>query len=318
MNRTIISWAWEGMGNRMWSDTIAFTFALMLNTSMAVRMTGDRPRNPYNYVTGIRYTDEIPDFPDWTHVQLFRSHALPRVTFSTLQKHKGQALVSRFTHPAFSYLQPLFGWDLYRIFDDYAFYFLSNFLVRFPDRLFEIVMAHVSKIPSTIKLYGFHMRWNMDSDMFIGTVKKGLKLVRGLVRSLVRKRYLLAIASDSGPLVKGFIRMAGKNHIVPRINYTDPGDRRVAGLIDMILIMYCRKHVLTLRSTFSSVIAMKTARNPLWVCNFMDHLFMYSGSQVVWQTIAYQDGDYFCPNRYFKVRGDVERFIRFHFVHFGV
>jgi hypothetical protein len=312
---SVASWIFEGIGNHMWGDVIAFTFAVMLNTTFVIRMTGRNTHNFYSYAPGVRYLATVPGAENWTMRRLFHTHALPHVTSELVQELRANrsVMLSRFTLPAFCYLQPAIGWRLYHVFGDFAVYFLSNFLIRFPDTLMRTVMDMVAKIPDNISLYGFHMRWNRDGDMFIGTVDKGIARVRGLIGEFARKGWLLALASDSRELVQKFTALAGKGNVIR----APTQHRSLDALLDMILIMYCRRHVLTLRSTFSATIAQRTGRNPLWVCNFLDHLFKYSSSQVVWQTLVYQDTPFFSPNLYLRVQLDTERLMRFHIVHFG-
>jgi hypothetical protein len=299
----------------MWGDVTAFAFAAMLNTTFVVRMTGQLKANTYSYVPGVRYLASVPGGEAWAMQRLFPTHALPHVTRELVDalRTNETLMLSRFTLPTFCYMQPVIGWRLYHVFGDFAVYFLSNFLIRFPDRLMSAVMAVVAAIPGGISLYGLHMRWNCDGDMFIGTVEKGITRVSGLVREFTAKRWLFALASDSRKLIERFTALAGKKRVVraPAVG------RRLDPLRDMILIMYCRRHVLTLRSTFSAAIAQRTGRNPLWVCNFLGHLFRYSSSQVVWQTLVYQDTPFFSPNLYLRVRPDTERLMRFHITHFG-
>jgi hypothetical protein len=160
------------------------------------------------------------------------------------------------------------------------------------------------------------MRWNKDSEMFIGSVSKGLARVTEIVRKAMEKNYLFVIASDSRPLVKGFAEIVKDQRRIVEPRNVKLGGREM-GLFDMILVMYCRKYVLTLRSTFSSVIAQRSGRNPLWICNFLDYVFRYSNSQITWQTLVFHDDDYFCPNRMMKVQKENEVLMRRFFLHFG-
>jgi hypothetical protein len=317
---SLISWIWEGMGNHMWGDTIGFTFAAMLNTTLTVYMPRPFQPNVYEYVPGVKYASQIAEFSNWSTAQLFRSHDVPIVTNSLLRRLRKHYLIARFTYPLFAYLQPVFGERLYRVFGDYAFYFMTNYLVRFPGDLMEMVFGVTARLPPRTKLYGFHLRWNKDSEMFIGTVAKGLACVKSVVEDAIKRNYLLVIASDSGPLVKGFVNIAGDPRRIVRGPQfpRNSSSVRFNPLLDMILVMYCRRYVLTLRSTFSSIIAQRSGRTPLWVCNFMTHLFAYSNSQISWQTLMYYDDDYFCPNRMVRVRAENERHMRRFFLHFGV
>jgi hypothetical protein len=266
----------------------------------------------------VRYASEIPSFKQWPTDQLFRSHSVPFVTSHSIHTLSNVYIITRFTYPAFVYLQPLFWNSLYRIFGDYSFYFMTNFLIRFPADLMSRVMSVTAALPPHVQLYGFHMRWNKNSDMFIGTVAKGIARVRHVVKQATKKGQLFVVASDSALLVEKFTALTEKRRIVSAPHFpADSPLMRNNALLDMILVMYCSRYVLTLRSTFSSIIAQRSGRNPLWVCNYMDHLFAYSSSQITWQTLMFYDDDYFTPNRMVLLTAGNEMVMRHFFLHFG-
>jgi hypothetical protein len=181
------------------------------------------------------------------------------------------------------------------------------------------VMAVTAALPPHVQLYGFHMRWNKNADMFIGTVDKGIARVAPVVRHAMKKGNFFVIASDSARLIIKFTKLTGDSRRIVSVPHFAPDSplARNNALLDLILVMYCRRYVLTLRSTFSSVIAQRSGRNPLWVCNYMTHLFAYSSSQVTWQTLIFYDDDFFTPNRMVQLSAENEQLLRHFFLHFG-
>lgn len=317
----------DGLGNRISIDIYLFLLAVMSNRCMAIE--GRFPQNgrdsqgggnAFNYQSSVMYKNEtiasilqepkvnppifLQVFDAWwdsTYKQYFdrpNYMDLDRLIYSTMI----------YTHnELYEFCKTHFG--------IHAVYFLSNFLVRIPEKNMEVVNSIFKKIPKNMYIFGVHLRFHRAGEYFAYSVEQVMNTVTPFLQLVEKKRpTIFALASDSEQLVSSF-RSIFENNTITTDSIKRSDYDHVTALTDVAFIMMSNQCLLTYRSTFSFTIASRMGKRAYFYEKESPGVFQAGNSQATAVSMIYHQWDFndWQTSRRFRLKPQHEEAIRYFF-----
>ena len=291
LNFIVTKHYFDGIGNRISIDTVVFLIALMSNRTMIVEghylqngITISQKGNSYDYFKLILQQNNkttqllnnpklnpplyIQVFSGWwsnSYKKFFESShyfSLDRLIYSSMIYTDPEML---------NFILPRFGM--------HAVYFLSNFLVRIPEKNLNLALSYLKSIPSHIRAFGVHLRYQFAGQFYSYGVYQTLSSVRSFLRAQLKQQpTVFVFASDSLDVEVGFMLEFGFHSIQSNAK-RKPDFDHTSALTDIAILMGCDECLLTYRSTFSYTVASRMGKRCWFVEKEAPSVFQASNSQ---------------------------------------
>jgi hypothetical protein len=329
VNHFLMRHLYDGVGNRLSTETATFVIALMDNRSYSVasfypargkRLLGQafdfHPAvtilNPTNQSEVDLYFEKAPSFPVHTFESWFTYQ------FSLIFKQHNSIVVDLLLYATMPYTNPELANFCYTHFGRHMVYFVCNYLMRIPERAMEEARKVIDPIPREIRTFGVHLRFHQAGRYFSYSEKRTMKTVRPFLNSVMaEKPTVFAFASDSATLERYFVTaFRGKTVRTRAVRKSDRD--HASALFDLALLEMSEELLLTYRSTFSYIAMARTARRAWFVDKETPDVFQISNSQATIISMAFHQFD--CndwqTSRRFRISGGVEATWRQYFQYF--
>jgi hypothetical protein len=168
----------------------------------------------------------------------------------------------------------------------HAQYFLVNYLMGIPKRYIDKCRFLTDPVPTTVRLFGLHLRVHFADAFFSRGWKETMSVVVPFCEmQRARKATTFVLATDNQKLFEEFGKVV-KVLAAPVHRMTDGSVD--SGITDITMLMLCEEWLLTWRSTYSALISQRMGRRPWMVEKYSKQVFMVSHSQVIFsQTPLY-------------------------------
>jgi hypothetical protein len=189
------------------------------------------------------------------------------------------------------YTNPQLAAFCYTHFGRHLVYFVSNFLMRFPDE--AMAQAHLvfDQIPANVRAFGVHIRFHKAGEYFTYTMEKTFETILPfLTFEFQRKPTIFAFASDSHTGMVLMAKQFGKAVVETSAYRKSDGDHRSA-LYDMVLLEMCDERLLTYRSTFSYQSMARVGKRSWFIDKETPDVFQISNSQATSISMLYHQFD---------------------------
>jgi hypothetical protein len=263
-----------GIGNRVMQQTVASVIAMKTQRKV---FPFDSGRHEYEYPPTIASATGCP--LGKPHIELrgdgefFRANFDPP-NFANNHLHLRMVFLSSMIylhHQLSAFCREAFGM--------HAHYFLLNYIMRIPARYRDGCKAITNKVPTTVRLFGIHLRFHFANAFFSRGVGQTLGVVLPFCKAqLAHKPTTFVLATDNQDMFNHF-NAAIKVLPVPVQRATDGADRWA--LTDIVMLMLCEEWLLTWRSTYSALVALRLARRVWMVEKYSMTVFLTSHSQVL-------------------------------------
>jgi hypothetical protein len=318
---------YNGIGNRLSTDTIIFLLALMDNRSMVVRgfhlASGRRQYargNAYEYDASILdWTEQIEKVMNATtiaqpfYIQVHDSwfDADFRLVFGTSRLMDLQQLI--YSPMAYSHYQmAAFCWENFGM---HAVYFMANFILKISVDTFLAAQEVVEKVPVSVALIGVHLRVQFPGQFYSHSFEQTMRVVTPfLARKMAVHPTVFAFASDSQHMERRFRKIFGPATIQTKAPRRPDYDHKSA-LLDMVFLEMANDCLLSFRSTFSFAIASRRGTRCYFVEKEAPEVFQIANSQagsVSMQFHTWDVNDWQTARRYI-VRSDNEKAMRYYY-----
>ena len=316
---------YDGVGNRFSTDTVAFMVALMLNRSFVLDGIYPVPNgykkgqafkfNPHVYIRigdvnqtisqyeaaiiPVRILDTFHNWYYYVYDQLdfFQVLKIDILLYATMiYANHDLALFSR------------------NNFGLHAGYFVCNFLMTIPEEALNEAKRTISTIPNHIRLFGIHLRFHNDESFFCHTIIQTLSSVLPFLKYQQNiQPTVFAFASDSNEMERSFLHYFPKSVKTSALRKADADHD--SALYDIALLEMCNECLLTYRSTFSYICAMRMGKRAWFVDKESPGVFQASNSQATAISALYHDWDVndWQLNRRFHITVKNEEDLRYYF-----
>lgn len=197
----------------------------------------------------------------------------------------------------------------------HAVYFLSNFLVRIPEKNMEIVHSIFKKVPKSLQVFGIHLRFHRPNEYFAYSVEQVIQTVVPFLQIVDKKKpTVFALASDSEELVRS-LRSVFPNNTITTDSIKKSDYDHVTALTDVAFIMMANQCLLTYRSTFSFTIASRMGKRAFFYEKESPGIFRAGNSQATAVSMIYHQWDFndWQTSRRFRLKPQHEEAIRYFF-----
>lgn len=281
-----------GIGNRLMQECVASILGIMLGRAVSVDASvpagsqRQRSKHPYTYpISGtVRYSNlglngcgqktnhiELSNFLpyDFNETVMIGSHLVFKsVTLSSII-YQNQKVSS--------FAQEFFGM--------FAQYFIMNYISNIPDKYLQAVYQLFKEVPANVRLFGVHLRFQWAGQFYSWSIPDTMSKVVPFISSIIKEKPTqIALASDNQDMMNAF-----GSHF----HYLHSGAMRAAdmdhnsGFADIVMLMYCDECLLTYRSTFSSLISIRTGKRPYLIEKQSKMIFLAFNSQCGIQSPIY-------------------------------
>lgn len=313
-----------GVGNRFATDMATFLIALMQNRSFVINSV---------YPRGIKYGNGQA-FQFQKNVILLDENN--EKTYGLKEKNNDSSIDSDAKWYTYDYETELPKKDLYfdrllyattpylnsqlsefaRIhFGMHAAYFISNFLTKIPEKNINYSKKLLEKVPPGYRVFGVHLRFQNPGQFYSYNTSATMKTVtKFLKQKLEEKPTIFIFASDSATMETEFMKEFANNTISANVIRIPDYDHDSA-LLDITLLEMCDECLLTYRSTFSYVCAMRTGKRAWFVEKESNDVFQASNSQATAISVLYHQHDIndWQLNRRVHVNDKNEEALRYYF-----
>lgn len=292
---------YDGIGNRFSTDTTTFIFALMNNRSYVVDSeypTESGPRkgqafkfnkhvllsdNPKyvkyrNATKDIRVIDTFDPWYSYNFYGDFFKHdiiTVDRLLYATMMYTNSQTYEFSVKH-----------------FGMHAAYFICNFLTKIPGPAIENAKKIVSSVPADVRVFGVHLRLQFPGQFYSHSVERTMEVVIPFLKSKRREMpTIFAFASDSKDMEVEFLKHFKDCTIQTDVTRVADFDHDSA-IYDIALLEMADELLLTYRSTFSYVCAMRTGKRAWFVEKESSNVFISSNSQSTAISTLYHQFDH--------------------------
>lgn len=321
---------YDGVANRMSTDTATFIFALYSNRTFTIESfypCGNKSRLvgqafELHPVINVRFGNNkaLDDYfsrilPTAYYLDTFDSWA--RNNYDSLQKSQNVLLVNFLVFASFPYSHYQLGKFLLDHFGIHATYFICNFLMHIPLSAIEIGRAVIEPIPNDIVLFGVHLRFHQPNFFFAYDINRTLSIAIPFLQEYMDKKpTVFALATDSKHIEKGFKAAFPNNTLTTNARRKADKDH-ISALYDIALLEFCDKLLLTYRSSFSSIVAARTANRPYYIEKESPGVFRVSNSQSGMISMLYHQFDVhdWQVSRRFRLTPDDEYILRQYYIH---
>lgn len=327
----IMQHLYDGVGNRMSTDTATFIIALMGNRTFTVeafhpssdptktfgqafdfhpavtyRRANNTIVNEY-FDRHINTAFNIQTFDMWFHYD----YDLINQKYDTLY-------VNYLLFAPMAYAHYQLGEFCYKHFGIHATYFICNFLMYIPDIAMKQAKIVVDSVPSNILLFGVHLRFHEPNHFFAKDVPTTINAVKNfLIDQYQKKPLIFALATDSPQIERSFKNIFPNNTISTNALRIPDADH-LSALYDIALLEYCQKYLFTYRSTFSFIVAARRAKRGWFVDKESPDVFEISNSQSSIISMIYHQFDVndWQVNRRFRLTDKGETIFRRYYLSF--
>jgi hypothetical protein len=251
-----------GIGNRAMQETVASVIGMVMDRAVSVYWTSGhqhRDRNEYEYPPSgvIRYARG--NCPHTKQDMAVRGDG----TFFSFNFSKGNYAGSHFSLrmtflSSMAYLHPQLSSFCREHFGSHAQYFLLNYLIRIPIDFRSKCAKLIEFVPRSVRLFGIHLRFHMVDSFFARSVPDVLAVTIPFCKAQMAKRPTqFVLGTDNQALFDEFKRQVD---VVSAPVYRKPDSDQPGALTDLTLLMMCEEFLLTARSTFSSMIAIRVGK----------------------------------------------------------
>lgn len=279
---------YDGVGNRFSTDTTTFIIALMLNRSYIMKSSYPKGRNwvsgqafqfhpgvqqregkleEYFKQEGDRVKRNIQTFDLWYTYDYNQMAKFPILYVDYLLY-----ATMAYTHDQLSnFARENFGM--------HAAYFVCNFLMRIPEKSINTAKKSYSKVPANVRVFGVHLRFQLPGQFYSYNITRTIQtVIPFLKKKLEEKPTVFAFASDNPEMESAFKRHFGSNTITCETIRIADYDHESA-LNDIAFLEMADECLLTYRSTFSYVCAMRMGKRAWFVEKEAPDVFQASNSQ---------------------------------------
>lgn len=222
------------------------------------------------------------------HHFLMEDHLWRRKSFNQMLHNNDSHYYITYTlHTRYFYIPGVSDF-IFNNFGYHMVYFIGNYFIRLNQQIFEHVKHRFSLIPNHVVIWGIHLRFDRGHRAFIKNIDDCFDIVVPFLKSKIAKvPSVLFIASDDFIVTKRFLNVFNEiAHVLKPLHETD------AGMNDFIMLMNCKKLLLTFRSTYSFLTAALTQRKAYWYNNEIPLIMKFSNSQIGIGNILREQYDY--------------------------
>jgi len=320
---------YDGVGNRFSTDTTTFVIALMDNRSYIMESyypSGHSKRigQAFNFHPSVLIRDgEIDKFfkekgdSIRSNIQTF-DYWYRYDYFGTEFPHHQILYVDYLLYATMAYTHDQMSAFCREHFGMHAGYFICNFLMRLPQKAMDEAQKAFKNAPQNVRVFGVHLRFQFPGQFYSYNVTTTINTV---LRFLYQKKNemptVFAFASDSGEMEKAFRTHFGDRMITTNTYRAADADHDSA-LYDIAMLEMCDECLLTYRSTFSFVVAMRMGKRAWFVERESPDVFHSSNSQSTAVSALFHNWDVndWQLNRRVHVLSKNEEALRYYFRYF--
>jgi hypothetical protein len=322
---------YDGVANRISTDTATFVIALMDNRSYTVQAThptgsGARVGQAFNFhpavsILNSENNSEIDEY--WAS---HTSEALHVFTFDSwfyyqysdiFAKHEAM-FVDLLVYALMPYTNPDMAAFCYAHFGLHMVYFVCNYAMRIPEQALDHATQVLAPVPRDVRTFGVHLRFHIAGEYFAYSVARTFASVEPFLLHLSKQKpTVFAFASDSADLEKRFGQTFGRQMVKTDAVRQSDGDHSSA-LDDLTMLEMSDDLLLTYRSTFSYIAMARTARKAWFIDKETPDVFQVSNSQASIISMIYHQFDFndWQPSRRFHISPGVVATWRLYFKYF--
>ncbi|KAK8881499.1 hypothetical protein M9Y10_004235 [Tritrichomonas musculus] len=337
----LIQHYFDGVGNRISIDAAGFLLALMSNRSLVFRGFYLK-EGKANYKRSNAYIlHPLILSHNSTIEELFLKNSMPKygktdennLTLYDIQVYKlfwsedfdtlfNSDLTLNLDHLIYTtvlYAHYITSEFCIEHFGMHAVYFLSNFLVRFPKNYINSVLKIFNPIPSSVMVFGVHLRFQFAGQFYSYCVESTMNKVVPFLMSLQKEMpTIFAFSSDSKEMERDFLKIFDRSKILMTNAVRLPDFDHDSALLDLILLMACDECLLSYRSTFSFAVASRTGKRCWFVEKEAPSVFQATNSQAgaISMLMHYYDYNDWQTSRRFVLESLNENSFRYYFRYF--
>jgi hypothetical protein len=318
---------YDGVANRLSTDTATFVIALMDNRSYTVQAThptagGARAGQAFEFHPAVSILGAGNDTAADAYWAANASTAFHVYTFDSWFTYQYAAifetaeaiLVDLLLYATMPYTNPDMASFCYEHFGRHMVYFVCNFAMRIPEAALAQARMVVDPVAADIRVFGVHLRFHIAGEYFAYSVERTFASIEPFLTFLLKQKpTVFAFASDSAALEKRFGQSFGREMIkTPALRQSD-GDH-FSALYDLAMLEMSDDLLLTYRSTFSYMAMARTARRAWFIDKETPDVFQISNSQASIISMLYHQFDFndWQPSRRFHVtEGVIETWRRY-------
>lgn len=327
----IIQHLYDGVGNRMSTDTATFIIALMGNRTYTVEAfhpSSDptktfgqafdfHPAVSYRFANNSEVNDyfskninsafNIQTFDMWYHYD-----------YNLINERYKTVYINYLLFAPMAYAHHQLSQFCYQHFGIHATYFICNFLMYIPEIAMRNAKMVVDSVPKNILLFGVHLRFHEPNHFFAKDVPTTINAVKNfLIDQYKKKPLIFALATDSPQIERSFKNIFPNNTISTNALRIPDADH-LSALYDIALLEYCQKYLFTYRSTFSFIVAARRAKRGWFVDKETPDVFEISNSQSSIISMLYHQFDVndWQVNRRFRLTSAGENTFRRYYLSF--
>jgi hypothetical protein len=194
-------------------------------------------------------------------------------------------------------------------------YFLSNFLLKYPNETFAAVKQIIDTVPTAVAVFGVHLREQFPGQFYTYSFEQSMNVVAPFLRQKIREGPIVfAFASDSKHMEQHFLAVFRKWTIQTKTIRKPDFDHKSA-LLDLLLLEMANDCLLSFRSTFSFAVVSRRGTRCFFVDKEAPAVFQFANSQagsVSMQFTAWDVNDWQTSRRYI-VKPQNEQAMRYYY-----
>lgn len=263
-----------GIGNSMYHVVSGLLVAIALNRPVIIEsnISGFDFNPLLNY--GVKLNCKQVKHQSIQNFQYWR-----KMTFKEMMNYKSHYSIT-YCFPYFLLQEIDLAKFIYGHFGLHFVYYLSNFAETPSEVVYDIVMELFQSIPKSVKVFGAHVRtYSKFGDDFLTNSKRVTDLIVPFLKDKLKNKNYVALATEKTVYANLFQKEFGNRLIMLNMTRIPNGNKFDASL-DILLLMNCDHLIGSWRSSFSSIVGMRTMKNIYYVCNENPKIFRMSNSQM--------------------------------------
>jgi hypothetical protein len=322
---------YDGVGNRLSTDTATFVIALMDNRSYTVQAThptgtGAKVGQAFNFHPSVTIlnsgnnsdVDAYWSRHRWSSYHVHTFEAWFTYQYAGIFASAEAILVDLLLYATMPYTNPDMAAFSYRHFGRHMVYFVCNYAMRIPEQALTQARLAMDPVAPDVRAFGVHLRFHIAGEYFAYSVERTFNSVKPFLLFLSnQKPTVFAFASDSLNLENRFTQDFGRQMIKTQAMRQSDGDH-FSALYDLALLEMSDDLLLTYRSTFSYMAMARTARRAWFIDKETPDVFQISNSQASIISMVYHQFDFndWQPSRRFRISDAVVATWRQYFKYF--
>lgn len=322
----VIQHPMKGLGNHLMTDVCGFVLALMSNRTVFVssnHATNSRVRRDHAYLYPPSVVVNESRLTEAHRKQLGHYNAIPTDSSWScfdvghyVQSKDAVIGINDLLYAPMVYVNPHTAAFCREKFGLHATYFLSNYFSRLHPNAIQEARRILDRIPRDEHVLGMHVRYHRAGQYY----SHGLNSTLPTVFEEIRRRGgggRIALATDNMELLNAMKARFGRR-LVTSNAIRGPDKDHFSAMIDMALVEGCDDIVVTVRSTYSYMIASRFGRAGWVIEKESAHAFPTANSQSMGISMLYHHKDHcdwrtndrveYCGEEH---RGDLEYFFRY-------